>query len=223
MIQAFKHSLVLTAFAVALVAGSVQADDTPSGDIKLSEVPANVREAADKIAPKVDWTEVSKSKRANQSVYELRGKDAKGRLLGVALSSECKLIEFAAMIGEEDLPEAIKKSVDKFASKAKFDEIIRGTEGEITTFLIQGKKSDGRRIHLAIDLDGKITRSKTEIDQEEIPKPMLKSIQNLPMNKGSKIIRCWKVINKKDHPAVFYIDMIDAQGNAFAAQTAEQS
>ena len=209
--------MVLTAFAFVVSCGSAQADD-----IKLSEVPAKVREAADKIAPKAAWTDNSESKRDNRPYFVLQGKDAKGRRVGIGITGDGKVREFGAWIGDDDLPPAVKKSVDKFAPKANLDEILRATEGEITTFLIQGKNADGRRIHLTIDLEGQITQSKTEIDQEELPKPMLKSIQTLPMNKGSKIIRCWKIIKKKDRPAVFYIDMIDAQGNAFASQTVEQ-
>ena len=221
MIQALKHSLVLTAFAVVVVCGSVHADDGSFRDIKLSAVPTKVREVVDKMAPKADWTKIAEAKEDNQPVYLLQGKDHKGRLVGIGLFGNGKLIEFNAVIGAEDLPESVKKSIDKFAPKAKLNRIARIVEGDQSSYSIFGKNAGGRRIRLSIDPDGTITQSDTEIDREELPKPLLKSILSCGENEGAKIIHCWKILKKNDHPAGFTIDLIGADGEQFVIETAD--
>ena len=225
MLSAFKHSLVLTAFAVVLAGGLVDADDAQPKDpqlhdFKLSEVPANVRELADKMAPKGEWTNISEARSDYGPVYLLGGKDSKGRWVGITIYGYGKVIRFDTTIGEVDLPEAVKKSIDKFAPKAKLEQSLRQVEGDRTKFSLEGKREDGRRIRLTVDPDGMISQSDIEIDPKEIPENLLKTILSTPGIKGSRIVHCWKINKKNDRPAGFSVDLIGADGRTISAHAA---
>jgi hypothetical protein len=86
---------------MGLLAAAVAAARADEEEVKLADVPAAVRKAADKAAPKATWKEASKETEEGKTTYELSGTMPVGqdtREVSVEVTSEGKVIELEVEI-----------------------------------------------------------------------------------------------------------------------------
>ncbi len=81
------RQLLLVSLVVLLVGCGPAVIDTP---ILVEDVPANLRQIADENLPEVKFDQAI---RRSDGTYEIRGKDAKGKVRDIDLAADGKVIE----------------------------------------------------------------------------------------------------------------------------------
>lgn len=161
-------SAALLASAVGLLAGGAVRADT----IKLSDVPAKARAAADKAVPKAKWTDASKEKDGDEVWYDLEGTDAKGRYVCVSVYPDGNVDEVTTEVQRGDVPEpvltAVKKHKELSGFKATTYYEVRDGDGKLDRYDLEGaipsgkKKGKDKEVTVSVSPDGK----EVEIDSD---------------------------------------------------------
>jgi hypothetical protein len=152
-----------------------QAAEEPK--IDLATLPAKVREAADRRAPGVKWSQASPSEEDGHVLYELQGKDANGRKVTIEVTGEGKVTSLQAEIALGELPAAARKAADRNFAQAKWSVVRKSEENGQVLYDLEGKGAKGREISLEVTAEGKVTKIEAEIAVNEVPATVREAAQ----------------------------------------------
>jgi len=121
-------------------------------DLELSKVPANVRKAAEKEVPGGKFESAS-----SQIIYELEGKDAKGRAVTVEVDDEGEVGEVSTELPVKDVPEAVLSALKAKMPKFKIETVFESKQdGKVAGYSFEGKRPrDKDEIGVFVSPDGK--------------------------------------------------------------------
>ena len=155
--------------AVAMVGGTVA--PALAGEkrekCEMSNVPANVKAAAERAAPGVAWKKACKETENGQTFYELCGKDAANRRTEAEVSADGMVKEVETEIGETAVPANIRE-----VFRAKHPEFkATGAEqvtrnGQVYAFDFEGKKN-GKYIEYRVHTSDNSIKELTEEEEPE--------------------------------------------------------
>jgi hypothetical protein len=95
----------LTAISIALLVNvSVRADEER---VEWKDLPAVVRESAEKAIPGAKWTEATRETDQDELSYQLSGADANGREVNVELSADGQIEVVETVLSVTDLPKIV--------------------------------------------------------------------------------------------------------------------
>ena len=158
-------------FVIALLAGSlglfsatVQGADEK---IDLAKVPAVVKQAADHAAPGVTWTKATKEVEDGKTIYELVGKDAKGREVEVEVTPQGKVIEVETHIPMSEVPATVTDAFKaKYPGQKVTDTEAVSKDGKVVAYDF-ATKLKGKDVEVRVSADGKTF----EVEEAEDEKP----------------------------------------------------
>jgi uncharacterized membrane protein YkoI len=147
-------SLSLLSFGMLVAAtGPVLASDEER--VPLDRVPAAAKAAADKAVPGVRWKKAEKEQEDGKTIYELKGRDPKGKKIEVEVSPDGKQVSVEEKISLDAVPTAVKQAADKAVPGAKWKWAEQENEGGKTFYELKGRDPKGKKVKLEISADGK--------------------------------------------------------------------
>ena len=162
-----RCGLVLAVGLAGLITSAASGQHEKDRKIDLPKVPAAVKKAADTAAPGVTWHHASKETEEGKTIYELTGKDTKGRKVEVSVTPEGEVMEVETAIPLSEVP---KVALDAF--KAKYPHLkARGAEsvekgGRVVAYDILTRK-DHKSVECRVSADGKTVKLGEEEEEEE--------------------------------------------------------
>lgn len=150
--------LVCSVLAVVMGMGGLvpiiaTADDE---QVELKDVPASVREAADKTVPQAKWMEATKQTDDEDITYELSGADAKGREVHVTLSAEGQVEVVETVLSVTDLPTNVVE-VLRTLPQVKWTDASEKVEDGRTTYEVSGSDLKDHESRAFFDPEGQST------------------------------------------------------------------
>ena len=155
--------------AVAIsLAGLVNLTVRADGErVELKDLPAAVRQAADKTVPEAKWTEATKDTEDGDTTYELSGADSKGREMNVTLKADGQVEVVETVLSVTDLPKLVV-DVLKTLPQVKWTDATEKVEDGQTVYEVSGTDLKDRESNATVTIDGQWT-IRTELDLPEIP------------------------------------------------------
>ena len=128
-------------------------------DIAMSKVPAEVKKAADKAVPGGKWESAS-----SETIYELEGKDAKGRAVVVEVTDEGEVEDVSTELAIKDVPEVVVSALKAKMPRFKIETVYESKQdGKVSGYSFEGKRpKDKEEIGVFVSPDGKTI----EIDED---------------------------------------------------------
>jgi hypothetical protein len=105
--------------------------------IDVKDVPAVVRQSADKTVPHAEWTEATKETDDDEATYQLTGADAKGREVHLTLTADGQVEVFETVLSVTDLPAAVVE-VLRTLPQVKWTDALEKVEESETTYEVSG-------------------------------------------------------------------------------------
>lgn len=145
-------------FVIALVAIlSMNA----SGQV-IKEVPSNVKSAFSKQFPKASNVKWAKENAKEwEAEFKMNGKEYSANF---DLNASCLEVEFEILISE--IPVAVKATLDKEFATYKIEEAVVSENKSVKLYEFDLKK-DGKKTEVAIDINGKVVKTKEAKKGEE--------------------------------------------------------
>ena len=162
-----RCGFVLAVGLAGLITSATAGQHEKDRKIDLARVPAAVKKAAHTAAPGVTWHHASKETEEGKTIYELTGKDAKGRKVEVKATPEGEVMEVETAIPLSEVPEV---ALDAF--KAKHPHLkATGAEsveegGRVVAYDILTRK-DHKSVEYRVSADGKTVKLGEEGEEEE--------------------------------------------------------
>ena len=149
-------------------AGVSAGDDEEGANVKgekvtIDQVPAAVKAAILKEAAGSGIAGIEKKVKDGKAVYEAEWKVA-GREVEVKVAADGALISREEEITMAELPEAVRKAVEKELAGAKPKEIERELKGGVVTYEIE-YIAGGKEVEVKFAEDGTVLKRKTEEDK----------------------------------------------------------
>ena len=95
-----------------------------------------------------------------------------------------------------NLPDIIRKASDKAAPNAKWNKVVKDTDGKDTWYDISGIDAKGRKICVTVEPNGDIDEIETEIKAQNTPKSVMAALkERLP---NFKISAVYEIRNDED-------------------------
>jgi hypothetical protein len=160
----FSLTAAASVAAVGLSPGTRVLAGEKEEDVALEKLPAVVRKAADKEIAKAKWLAATKLLEEGDVMYELDGKDAKGREVTVQVTADGQVVEVETEITMKEIPkvvtEALKKKLPGF--KASLIHSVN-EDGKIVSYSFEGKRSkDKQEVDVTVEADG----TSVEVDDD---------------------------------------------------------
>ena len=105
-----RCGFVLAVGLAGLITSAAMGQQEKDQRIDLAQVPAVVKEAADKVASGVTWHHASKETEEGKTIYELTGKNAHGRTVEVEVTPEGEVIEVETAIPLREVPKIARST-----------------------------------------------------------------------------------------------------------------
>ncbi len=168
------------------------ARDDDDQRLEVAEVPAAVRQAADKALPGAKWTEAVKETEDDGAVYRLEGTNPRGHEAQVEISAEGKVQSLEISLGHEalaELPAGVRSQAEKAVPGATWSEAVIRTEEdeEETTYTLKGTDAKGAAVEVAVELKLHVASVETALDLKNLPHPLaelVKSVSGVTWNKA---------------------------------------
>jgi uncharacterized protein YuzE len=174
----------------AVVAGGIATlatavPDSPQAaarEIKPDKLPANVKEATERVVKDAQWSVAHKS----GSLFDLEGKDGKGQEIHVEVTTEGKVTGIERKIDVKDVPKpvmtAITERLPKFTAAAALElysgDDIRNLEKADHSYELEGKAAKGHEVTVEVSAAGKVLGFKREIDLKNVPKVVMDGLSS---------------------------------------------
>jgi hypothetical protein len=149
---------------VGLVPLTATADEEK---VELKDVPASVRQAADKTVPQAKWIEATKHTDDDETAYQLNGADAKGREVNITLTADGQVEVFETVLSVTDLPTNFVE-VLRTLPQVKWTEATETVEDGKTTYEVSGTDLKDRESNAFFNSDGQATIH-TDQELSEVP------------------------------------------------------
>src|SRR5262249_22500163 len=135
------------------------------------EIPKKVMDALKAKFPKAEITKWTKEKEGNDVVYDIEFKQ-EGRKFEADIKEDGTILNWEKEIAAKDLPEAVKKAVDKKYPNAKLKEImevteVKGKEEKLEGYEIVLETADKKEVEVMVAPDGKILEDSGEKKEEK--------------------------------------------------------
>jgi hypothetical protein len=165
---------------------TARGDEQP---IELKDLPAAVRQAADKAVAGAKWTEAIRATEDDGTTYRVKGTDPKGAKVEVTLFAEgqVKAVETASRLGDlKDLPVEVRKAAEQSAPGARWTELVVRAADEEITYRLKGADAKGRQVEATFAVEVRVQLVETALDLKDLPKPLADVLQSLPGAKWNK-------------------------------------
>jgi len=136
--------------------------------VELKDVPAAVRESADKAIPGAKWAEATKETDGGETTYTLNGADTKGREVNVSLNKDGQVELVETVLSVTDLPKIVV-DVLKTLPHVKWTDATEKVEDGITTYEVSGSDLRDRESDAKVSVDGGESTLRTELEPNEVP------------------------------------------------------
>lgn len=142
-----------------------RAADDEEEEILLAKVPEVVRKGADKAVPGAKWAAAYLVKEDDEKLYELEGKDSKGRDVVATITPEGTVEDVTTEIPLKEVPESVKEALKGKMPRFKPTTAYEiSEEGKVTGYDFEGRRpKDKHDISVYVSADGKTI----EIDEDE--------------------------------------------------------
>jgi uncharacterized lipoprotein NlpE involved in copper resistance len=164
---------------IGLMAATARGDERP---VEWKDLPAAVRQAAEKAAAGVKWTGALERSEDNETTYRVKGTDAKGGQVEVTLAADGKVeaVETASRLDDvKDLPAEVRKAAEQSAPGARWAELVVRAEDEETTYRLKGTDAKGRNIEATFTVEVHVQLVETALDLKDLPTPLADAIKPL--------------------------------------------
>jgi len=144
----------LTAFACLQARGAFDEQK-----IDLAKVPAVVRQAAEKAAPGVKFTQATKETEEGKTTYSLEGKNAQNRDVTVEVTPDGKVLEVETEIEMNEVPKIVSSALK--AKMPTFLPVEASTihkDGKLVWYAFEGKDEKGAELDVLVSPDGKTVK-----------------------------------------------------------------
>jgi hypothetical protein len=141
----------------------------------LDELPAGVRKAAATASAGIRWAEVVVHYEDDQTVYYLRGTDAKGRAIEATLVAEVRVDLVETTIDLADLPKPLADRL-RAVPGAQWTRAAEKLGADETTYEATGTDAKGHDLTARLGDDGRITL-RTELELEEVPQAVSEALR----------------------------------------------
>ena len=161
-----SHGVLVAAMGVVgLINLTARADEER---VELKDVPAVVRECADKAKPGAKWTEATKESDEGDITYTLNGADSKGREVNVTLSEDGQVEVVETVLSVTDLPTAVV-DILKSLPQVKWTDASEIVEDGVTHYEVSGSDLRDRESDATVTPDGSESTLRTERELNEVP------------------------------------------------------
>jgi len=138
-------------------------DDT----ISISEVPENVRKAAEKELPHASWTKAFSMNRKGHAIYQLKGKDERGHAVEAEVTRAGRVIEVETTVPFSEVPRAVAQKLKSEMPSWEPKEAETITKnGQVVSYGFEGKAKDGKKAEIYIAADGSKVLAENEDDDK---------------------------------------------------------
>ena len=103
-----------------------------------------------------------------------------------------------------NLPEIIRNAADKAIPKAKWNKVVKDTDGKNTWYEVSGMDAKGRKICITVEPNGDIEEIETEIKSQNTPKSVMTALRGRLPN--FKITAVYEIRNDQDKIIRYDID-----------------
>ena len=148
---------------MTILAGSTARGD---GDLRIGQVPVEVRQAALKAVPGASLTSAFKETDEGKTTYELSGKDARGREIDVEVTARGVVLAVETEVPISQVPRAVIDALRAKAKGLKFDSVeVVTRNGRIISYEFEGENAEGDEVEANVSPDGRTVD--IEIDDED--------------------------------------------------------
>lgn len=145
-----------TAVLVGTLALAAPVCGADEDEIPLAQVPAVVRRGADKAVPDAKWTKSFKTTEDDETVFELVGRDSKGREVEIELTPAGKVLEIETGMPMSDVPKLILGVLETKLKGIKIERARSVTrDGMVVAYSFEGKNAKAQAVEVRVSKDGK--------------------------------------------------------------------
>jgi uncharacterized membrane protein YkoI len=140
-----------------LIAATGGCSRSPPGEerVSLDKVPAVAKAAADKAIPGARWEKAEKEREHGKMVYELKGRDPKGKKVKVEVSPDGNEVTVEEKVSLDTVPGIVKAAADKAVSGVTWKAAEQETEGGKMVYELKGRDPKGKKVKVEVSPDGK--------------------------------------------------------------------
>ena len=103
-----------------------------------------------------------------------------------------------------NLPEIIRNAADKVIPNAKWNKVVKDTDGKDSWYEVSGMDAKGRKICVTVEPNGDIEEIETEIKSQNTPKSVMTALRGRLPN--FKITAVYEIRNDQDKIIRYDID-----------------
>ena len=103
-----------------------------------------------------------------------------------------------------NLPEIIRNAADKAIPNAKWNKVVKDTDGKDSWYEVSGMDAKGRKICVTVEPNGDIEEIETEIKSQNTPKSVMTALRGRLPN--FKITAVYEIRNDQDKIIRYDID-----------------
>jgi hypothetical protein len=146
----------IVALLAAALSGTLGAAEKERS-IPLSDIPPEIKAAADKAVPGAKWHSAEQETDKGQTIYELKGKDAeKDREVEVEVTPDGKLLQTEVEVPLNEIPDAVRSTLKNRWPDFKPKEVKAVTRQDGTQgYEFEESKAGGKEFEVFISGDGK--------------------------------------------------------------------
>ena len=137
--------------------------------IDLEDVPGAARRIFEREAPGITLTEAYTEDEDGETIYELRGKDGRGRRIEVDVTEDMECQEVEREITLEELPPAVRAALkDEPKLKGFEPEFIESSTrgGKVAAYELSGT-CQGKQVEVEVSADGKTVKVEESDDPDD--------------------------------------------------------
>lgn len=128
--------------------------------MKLEQVPEAARAVIESHTAGAEICRIKQKQKDGRTIYKVKYKKG-GREHELKVSAAGDLLELEEAVTLDELPAAVRATVEKETAGAEIEELEKGTEGGKTFYEVEFKK-DGETPEVIIDPDGSVLKRETE-------------------------------------------------------------
>ena len=170
---------------VGVAATAITSFETSSASAKeigIAKLPANIKDAADRVIKGTKWSKAHKAK----GVFELDGIDGMEHDVSVLVTTDGKVTGVERKIAVKEVPaKVLKAATDKIA---KFEvevalEVYHGADMKSLddaelVYELEGSAGKGNQATINVTPKGEVSEVKTEITLKEVPKVVMNALSS---------------------------------------------
>src|SRR5262245_30433243 len=163
--------VLLTGFVLVTTVSRAEENEKKAKDLELDKIPKAVMDALKAKFPKAEIHKWTKEKEGDDVVYDIEFKQ-EGRKCEADIKETGREINYEREIAAKDLPEPVRKTLDKKYPKATLKEVmeiteVKGKDEKLEGYEIVLETADKKEQEITIAPDGKILEDSGEKKEEK--------------------------------------------------------